>query len=150
MNPLTDNEVNRLVDDWFQKLDVHAPVEDLLAMLAKDGLEMRLPEGTLRTEDEFKRWYKNKIIRRYFDEVHEVNQVSITPAGDRANVEVVVNWHRRTWDPPKARSAWLAFDASQTWIVQRSPTSGQPVIVTYIADVLKPRDGAAQYEGCTA
>ncbi|MGH3921456.1 MAG: hypothetical protein ACRDTT_01030 [Pseudonocardiaceae bacterium] len=138
------------MNDWYQKLDAHAPVEQLLAMLAEDGLEMCLPEGTVRTEDEFRHWYQNKMIYRYFDEVHEVKELTIIPMGDTANVKLVLNWHRRTWDPPKAKSTWLAFDAYQTWVVQRSPTSGQPVILTCTIDALNPRDGAPQHEECWA
>ncbi|MGH8902324.1 MAG: hypothetical protein ACRDYA_11745 [Egibacteraceae bacterium] len=125
-------------------------MEEMLALLAKDGLEMCLPKGTLRTEAEFRHWYQNQVIYRYFDEVHEIEELTITPIGDTANVKVVLNWYRRTWDPPKAKSTWLAFDVYQTWVVQRSPTSGRPVILTYIVDALTPRDGVPQHEECWA
>ncbi len=45
---LTESEVERLVNDWYRALDVHAPVEELFPMLADGGLEMRFPEGTFR------------------------------------------------------------------------------------------------------
>ncbi|MGH8902322.1 MAG: nuclear transport factor 2 family protein [Egibacteraceae bacterium] len=142
MEPLTNAEIRRLANDWYRKLDVHAPVEAVLALLADEGFEIRIPEGTFRGHDGFKQVYEG-WIRRFFDEVHKINQLSISATGDMADVTVVVNWQARVWDPPEPKSKWLDIDAYQTWVVQRSPTSGRPVILTYIVDALKPMPGSA-------
>lgn len=142
MEPFTKEEVIRLANDWYRNLDVHVPVEAVLALLAEDGFEIRIPEGTFRGRDQFKRVYEEGWIRRFFDEVHELKQLSLTPTGDRAEVKVVVNWQARTWDPPEPKSKRLDMDAYQTWVVQRSPSSGRPVILTYTVDVMKPIPGS--------
>ena len=37
---VTDAQIRHLADEWFQKLDVHAPFEELLPLVASSGLEM--------------------------------------------------------------------------------------------------------------
>lgn len=141
MEPLTEEEIRHLANTWYRSLDVHAPVDAFLALLAEDGFEIRIPEGTFRGYDGFKHVYEELWIRRFFDEVHTLRQLSFTPAGDKAEVKVVVNWQARTWDPPEPKSQRIDDDAYQTWVVQRSPDSGRPVISTYVVDAVKPVAG---------
>jgi hypothetical protein len=136
MEPLTDEEIRHLANNWYRSLDVHAPVDAVLTLLAEDGFEIRIPEGTFRGYDGFKHVYEELWIRRFFDEVHELRQLSFTPAGDKAEAKVVVNWQARTWDPPEPKSKFINEDAYQTWVVQRSPHSGQPVILIYRVDTI--------------
>ena len=141
--PLTEAEVKTFVDDWYlDKLDSHAPVEDILPMVADEGLEMVLPETTLHGVGDFRDWY-DRIINTFFDEVHTIKEVSVTTAGDRADVKVVVNWQAHVWQPPAAKSKWLGFDAYQTWEVKRSPTTGRPVITRYVVDRFEPMPGSS-------
>lgn len=142
METFTEAEIRRLANDWYRKLDRHAPIEDVLPLLAEDGFEIRVPEGTFRGGDGFKRLYEEGWIRNYFDEVHELKELSFTTAGEKAEVKVVVSWQARAWKPPAPKSKRIDMDAYQTWVVQRSPDSGQPVILTYIFDASKPRPGS--------
>jgi hypothetical protein len=154
MTPLLKSEVKQLVDTWYAKLDVHAPVEELLPLLADDGLEMNLPEVTLHGHTEFIQWYE-RVIRTFFDEIHTMRELHIAlsePPGEtdlevggsstQAQVQLVVNWQARRWNPPAAKSEWLNFDAEQRWVVQRLPKTGKPVVVTYIVDALTPLEGS--------
>jgi hypothetical protein len=138
---LTDQEVDKLARDWYHALDVHVPVEDLLPMLANDGLTMVFPEATLHGIEDFKGWYRD-VTHKFFDEVHTVTEVDSKPRGTDSDVKVVVNWQAKVWNPPDAKSKWLGFDAYQTWVVTRAP-SGKAVIVTYTVDELKPMEGSA-------
>jgi hypothetical protein len=146
MEPLSDHELSRLINDWHHRLDMHAPVETLLVLLADDDLKICLPEQTIRSEHDFRRWYDD-ATRRFFDESREVKQLSITPAGERAVIKMVVNWQARIWNPPEARSKWIDFEIYQTWVVQRSPRSAQLVISTYIIEAVKPMLGSDIPEG---
>jgi hypothetical protein len=154
MTPLLESEVKQLVNTWYAKLDVHAPVEELLPLLADNGLEMQLPEVTLHGHAEFIQWYE-RVIRTFFDEIHTMKELHITltePAREtdvevdgsstQAQVQLVVNWQARRWTPPAAKSEWLTFDAEQRWMIQRLPNTGKPVIVTYIVDALTPLEGS--------
>jgi len=138
---LTQSETKKLVDDWYAKLDVHAPVEEFLPLLADEGLEMRFPEATLHGKDEFITWYEG-VTRKFFDEIHVMKELTIETAGDTATVQLVVNWQAHIWNPPAAKSQWLGFDAAQKWIVRLSPQNQQPVIVTYIVQALTPMPGS--------
>src|SRR6202521_2009832 len=126
-----------MVDAWYRALDVHAPVGELLPMLADEALEMRFPEATVKGHQGFRGWY-DTVTRRFFDETHQMKELDIKTEGDQADVKLCVHWEAKIWDPPDAKSKWLGFDAYQTWIVQRSPESGRPVIITYIVDELRP------------
>ena len=138
---LTQAEVKKLVDDWYAKLDVHAPVEELLPMLADEGLEMQFPEATLRDKKAFSAWYAG-VTNRFFDEVHVMKKLSIATVDDTATVQLVVNWQAHIWNPPAAKSQWLGFDAAQRWIIRADARTQKPVIVTYIVQALTPMPGS--------
>jgi hypothetical protein len=140
---LTREEIEDLADRWYKALDVHAPVEELWAMLLDEGNEMDWPEGPTYGHQEFKGWY-DRVTRIFFDEVHTLSKVEPTIDGDRADVEVVVNWQAKVWNPPEPKSKWLGFDAYQTWEVVRSPESGKPVIKRYVVDKLEPMPGSSE------
>jgi hypothetical protein len=133
--PLTKAEVQALAANWYKKLDVHAPLVELLPMLSDQDLEMRFPEATLRGNADFESWYEG-VIRIFFDEVHTLKQVTVDLNGDEAQVQVVVHWEASTWKPPAAKSSRIKLDAFQTWTVRRSPETGKPVIAVYTVDRL--------------
>lgn len=138
---LSQAEIEAFVAAWYRKLDVHAPWEELLPLVAEQGLEMRFPEGSISGVEAFRNWYEG-VIRIFFDEVHTVTRVSATWKDGRALVDVVVNWQARRWRPPAPRSEWLGFDAYQQWDMIRSPASGSPVVLRYVVSELRPMPGS--------
>ena len=142
--PLEKKEIEQLAKDWYKKLDVHAPMVEILPMLADRDLEMQFPEATLHGHAEFEGWYQG-VIRIFFDEVHTLKELSIeiSESKAQANIKLVVYWEASRWNPPASRSDRLMFDAYQTWTVKRSPETGKAVIVTYIVDKLDPMEGSA-------
>lgn len=142
MAELQENDVKDMVTHWYRLLDVHAPTEEVAPLVVSEGLEMRFPEATLTTKEEFVGWYEG-VIRRFFDEVHEMKELEVTVNGDEADVKLVVNWQARIWDPPEAKSKWLGFDAYQTWVVAINPETGKPAIKVYIVDKLDPMPGSS-------
>jgi hypothetical protein len=144
--PLSEAEIKEYAIDWYRKLDVHAPMVELLPLLADADLEMYFPEGVTKGHAGFEAWYQ-RVIRIFFDEEHTVKEVATqgggAAQGGDVEVKVVVNWQAKVWSPPEAKSKWLGFDAYQTWIVRRSPTTGKPIIVRYVVDKLDPMPGSA-------
>lgn len=144
LSPLTYSEIKQLATDWYSKLDVHAPTEEYISMLAEEGLEMRFPEATVYGFEGFQGWYE-RVIGIFFDEVHTLKKVEPKPIGnDQLEVKVVVKWEASIWNPPAAKSERIILDAYQTWIVERAPNSEKPVIVTYIVDSLDYYEGSAK------
>jgi len=141
--PLTQAEIKQLAADWYKKLDVHAPLVEVLPMLAEEGLEMRFPEATLRGAAAFEGWYEG-VIRIFFDEVHALKEVKVKNTAEGADVTVVVHWEASVWKTPAANSQRIVLDAYQTWKVVRSERTGKPVIATYIVDRLDFAPGSAQ------
>jgi hypothetical protein len=142
-NQLTHQEIKELAEVWYRKLDVHAPMVEVLPMLSEGGLEMRFPEATLTTMAEFEGWYQ-RVIRIFFDEVHKVKEVTAEIDGDTAKVHVIVEWQASVWNPPAANSARIKLDADQSWVVKRSAVSGKPVISVYTVNSLNYHEGSAQ------
>lgn len=144
LEPLTESEVKEFAADWYRKLDVHAPLEDYIPLLAEEGVEMRFPEATVYGFDGFKGWYE-RVIGIFFDEVHTLKEVTLTSStAEKADVKVVVRWEASVWNPPAPTSDRIILDAYQTWVVQRSPKTQKPVIQIYIVDSLDYAEGSAK------
>ena len=138
---LDEDAIRNLAEVWYRKLDVHAPFEELVPLVAAQGLEMYWPEGPTFGIDGFKGWY-DRVTRTFFDEVHTIKSVDITQRGDEADVKIVVNWQARVWNPPEPNSKWLGMDARQTWVMGRAPDGGV-VIRKYVVDGLDLMEGSA-------
>jgi hypothetical protein len=140
---LTETDVQQLAKDWYGKLDVHVPIAELFPMLLDEGLEMRFPEATVTGWSGFEGWYE-RVIRIFFDEVHTVKKCDVTVSDGEATAEIVVKWEASFWNPPEARSQRIVCDAIQTWVVTRSPETGQPVVRTYIVNSIDYYEGSAR------
>lgn len=139
--PPTDEAIRRTVVEWYRALDRHDDIDDVLPYLVDDGLEMRFPEGVSHGHAGFRTWY-DTVTHRFFDEEHTVTSVEIDRgSGPATTVKVLVNWQARIWDPPAPRSAWLGFDAYQTWTVVTGP-DGRPRVQVYVVDSLEPMPGS--------
>lgn len=140
--PLTVDEIREMAAAWYRKLDVHAPMVEILPMLADEELEMVFPEATVTGWAGFEGWYQ-RVIRIFFDEIHTLKEVTPMIEDNRAEVKVVVQWEASMWNPPDAESARIKCDAFQRWVMKRSPVTGKPMVVTYIVDGLEYHEGSA-------
>jgi hypothetical protein len=141
--PLTKQEVEKMVTDWYKALDVHKAQYFTQQYVSEGELEMVFPEATLRSMEEFELWLQG-VYRIFFDEVHTMQSldVKLSPDASQADVKLVVRWEASRWNAPAPKSERLKMDAYQTWVVKRSPTSGKPVITKYVVDELKPLPGS--------
>jgi hypothetical protein len=55
---LTEDDVLAVVRDWFTALNSGADAEELLRLVAEDGLVLGHPGGTLRDRDEVRDWWE--------------------------------------------------------------------------------------------
>lgn len=139
---LTKESIQTLTEDWYKKLDVHAPMVEVLPMLIDDGLEMVFPEATVYGWAGFEGWFQ-RVIRIFFDEVHTVKSVESDIDGDTATCKVVVQWEASVWNSPDAYSKRIKLDAYQTWGIKES-AEGKPQITLYTVDELKYHEGSAE------
>ncbi len=143
MIPLTKQEVWDFATEWYQKLDVHAPMVEILPMLADEELAMEFPEGPSSGYRGFEAWYQ-RVIRIFFDEVHILKEVTPTSStDDTMNINVVVQWEASIWNPPEPKTSRIKCDAYQRWVVKRSHQTGKPIITQYIVDNLEYYEGSA-------
>lgn len=138
---LTNESIEQLAIDWYRKLDVHAPMVEVLPMLIDEGLEMVFPEATVYGYAGFEGWFQ-RVIRIFFDEVHTVKSTESTIDGDTASVKVVVKWEASVWNAPDAYSKRITLDAYQTWEV-KAGENDTVLITKYTVDDLKYYEGSA-------
>ncbi|MDH3327892.1 MAG: hypothetical protein OEM01_01525 [Desulfobulbaceae bacterium] len=139
--PVTESEVKQFIEDWFAKLDDHVPVEELLPLVADEELVMKMPESSEYRHSGFIKWY-NHAINTFFDEVHIIHALRITPSQDSAKVEIVLQWEPVIWNAPAARSKRQGYFAAQTWLLKRSPETKRLFIVNYNVDYFIPMEGS--------
>ena len=137
---LNNESIEKFAKDWYRKLDVHAPMVELLPMLADKELQMVFPEATITGWAGFEGWFQ-RVIRIFFDEVHTVKEVKPQITGDSATVKVVVQWEASLWNAPEAMSKRIVCDAFQTW--EMKIIEGKLVITKYIVDGLEYHEGSA-------
>jgi hypothetical protein len=140
---LSREEVESFAREWYRRLDEHVPAADLLPMLDSD-VEFHVPEGVQRGLAAFVELYEGDHgwTRSFFDEVHTLREVTVSSSGDRASVDVIVNWQARVWQPPAPRSQWIGFEAYQRWEMVRSGEAGRAVLLRYIVNELRPMPGS--------
>jgi hypothetical protein len=139
---MTEQEIKDMSVDWYNKLDIHAPMVEVLPMLSTDKLEMKFPEATLTSLAEFEGWYQG-VIRIFFDEVHVVRKNDVTFNDDgTATVDIIVHWEASVWKPPARNSSRISLEAYQTWVVT-SNAAGKPVVQFYSVDKLEYNEGSA-------
>ena len=132
---LTEAEVIELAYKWFGMLNNHAPLEEFLELLNFDALEMKFPESTLTTKDDFVNWHKT-VTSKFFDQSHELKMFIVDVNGSEAAVKLIVNWRARTWEPPDATSQYICADVFQTWKVEK--ISGKAKFSTYSVNSFQP------------
>jgi len=138
---LTKESIENFAKAWYRKLDVHAPMVELLPMLADKELEMVFPEATVYGSAGFEGWFQ-RVIRIFFDEVHTVKVVEPVIKTDTASVKVVVQWEASVWNAPEAKSKRINADAYQTWEVKLNG-AGEVIITKYVVDDIKYHPGSA-------
>jgi quinol monooxygenase YgiN len=126
--PPSADEVRPFVQEWFDRLSAHQPVENLLPMIAAEGLVMEFPDATLTSEAEFRKWY-DEVGRAFYDQSHVLDRLDITQAPDTqaADLDLSVVWTTRL----SSDGTRHAYRALQSWRIARSPATGRPVIVRY-------------------
>ncbi|KAH3765403.1 nuclear transport factor 2 family protein [Pelomyxa schiedti] len=132
-------DVDSVVTQWYHLLDVHAPVDQLEALLVPEGAFFIFPEANLTTMADFESWYYN-VTREYFDEMHVVASTTPTLRETDCPVKVMVHWEASEWFPPEATSHRICDLADQDWIMVNGPTPHNPVIQTYIVNSLVEAD----------
>lgn len=137
----TEESIKSLVANWYKKLDVHAPMVEVLPMLADEELEMVFPEVTIYKHAGFEGWFQ-RVIRIFFDEVHTVKLAEPVIIGNTATVKVIVQWEASVWNAPEAFSKRINADAYQTWEMMANE-AGNPIITRYVVDGLKYHEGSA-------
>lgn len=124
-------EVEKFVFDWYQNLNVHPPVEDMLRFLADDRLVMKMPERTLHGHAGFREWYHG--VDRFRNQSHTVKALKIETNQNTAMVKVITRWERSDSGAPNPEER-LPFYAAQTWTLERSPQAQGLRIVAYNVD----------------
>lgn len=137
----THPEIWSFATQWYQLLDIHAPLESYKILTTED-VEFVFPEVTVKGFDGYTKWY-NTVIGLFFDEQHTLKVADIVEQnGDRCTAHVIVNWHASIWQAPAASSTRLMMDADQTWEIYRE--DGIIKIARYIVNGMTYEPGSCK------
>ncbi|GHJ39493.1 hypothetical protein [Streptomyces sp. TS71-3] len=115
---MQQKNVENFVQEWFDELSRHEPVERLLPKIIDNNLEMAFPERTLRSHVDFTDWY-GVVGKAFEDQSHVVEKLDYETRGDTVDVALTVVWTATTTEDGK-RSA---FRVNQEWRLRRDPGS---------------------------
>lgn len=130
---LSNEQINKFVQAWFDRLSEHVSVEHLVAMVSATDLEMIFPDKTIRSHAEFREWYEG-VGKAFTDQQHILERLNTVSTNDRANLDLTVVWKATRLED----GADIAARATQTWVLGTSPDFGTPVIVRYHVRSLEP------------
>jgi len=128
-----DDSVAAFVQQWFDILSRHEPVEELLPFVSDQGLDMTFPERTLRGHDDFRDWYR-AVGETFADQTHVLEHLDTRNSGDRVHIDLFVVWTAKT----VADGSVSSFRVHQNWTLRRRAGGEPPVIVTYRVGELVP------------
>ncbi|BBD57401.1 hypothetical protein NIES2109_01670 [Nostoc sp. HK-01] len=142
---LSELEISQLAQDFYEKLDQHAPPEEITPFLslADNDFKMQFPSSTLHNHEEFNQWYKN-AVNTFYDEIHAVKEMTVKCQADRADVNAIIHWEGSTWKAPNAYSKRVVADAQHSWEVVRSPDTFKPIYKSYIVHKLDFAPGSSK------
>lgn len=120
------------VQQWFDLLSAHEPVEKLLPLVSEQDLEMIFPMDVLRNHEDFRRWYKT-IGEDNRDQSHTVERLETRRQGDTVNIDLTVLWQTTQTSDNVAHR----FRVRQQWRLRELP-DGRLVIVSYQVGELVP------------
>lgn len=133
-NALTQEQLIQFGKGWFDKLNRHVDVEEIIKLVSDTNLDVVFPDMTIHNHDDFRQWYAG-VGETYYDQDHTIERFDIT-ISDAAKIEVTVVW--RAKQRPDGKS--LAIRATQTWVVGQSLTTRQPVITNYAVHTFSDAD----------
>lgn len=127
-NKYGENEIKSFVYQVFGMFDRHPDVNQLLLMFADEDLDMRVPEGTIKSHEDFKKWYAG-IGARLQSNIHSIEKIDVSiPAKGDYRTSFIVNWQAMGRDGKyvnlKFRQTWKIVDGGGYW----------PRIVSYIVE----------------
>lgn len=123
---MTAEDVRTFAQAWFADLNTHVDVEQILEKLATNNsaFSMAFPEATLRSEEDFRNWYKG-VGESVHKQNHVLEVLTPQPTAEGMAVDVIVVWKAEE----RASGKPIAVRALQNWQLQER--NGSPVIVNY-------------------
>lgn len=125
VKPFTTEEVKAFVSRWFSLFERRAPVEEAMALVVPEGLEMTFPGSSVKSGDEFRKWYGKSIAWKE-QTTHQFELLEVKPSGAETQVSLTVRWSS---GPPAKPN--LVVATKQSWVLVRSGRTGQPLIKVY-------------------
>lgn len=127
-NKYSENEIKSFIYQVFGMFDRHPDVNQLLLMFADEDLDMRVPEGTIKSHDDFKKWYAG-VGARFQSNIHAIDKIEISiPSKGDYRASFIVNWQAMGRDGKyvslKFRQTWRIADGGGYW----------PRIVSYVVE----------------
>ena len=129
------------IHEFYAKADDSAPLVWFLPYIDESFHMFWTPTCQFDGPVGFEEFYRN-LTQNLFDRKHEVYDIKIDVDGDTATAKFFIHLTARVWDPPAPRSLHAENQAGFTWVVKLSPTTGKPVITSYVLTSVKFPEGS--------
>lgn len=137
---MTETNALELVATWYKKVDEHAAVEEITALVDFSSFQIKNDAICVDSPESFGKWY-SQLIGMFFDECHTIVESKTYWEGDTISVWVRVNAKGRMWQAPAPKSTLMEFDTAQVFMIRE--VNGQPALTGFEVEYMKQVDTAA-------
>lgn len=134
LNKAFDNQdkkdILNLVNDYFDKLDRSAELEDFDSLINWQTFEMTNGDLRLDNRSKYAKWYE-EVVHSMFNRKHIIEKMTISSIGQIYKVEMQVYFSADKWTPGQACSQKLEVKGHVEWLVSKSE-AGQMQIDKYL------------------
>ena len=122
-----ENDIKSFVYQIFGFFDKHVDVEKILQYLVDDQLEMDFPDTTIRSTEEFRKWYK--VVEAKFEwNLHDLDKLDVKCREHGGyDVDIVLRWQAKS----RGEKLISIFRAEQQWFLVESENG--PKVARYKA-----------------
>ena len=127
--PLTKEAAERFVAEWYQLVDNHGPVTDLMKRTVGEGFVARFPEGDVDYTG-YAQWCIEDI-RSFFDGEHAIRELQTEMGDNEAKVLAIIDWSGRSWQPPEPHSRLKEVACNILFTLEYDEETGRPLLHAY-------------------
>lgn len=134
-------EIEKFIREFYAQADNSAPLVWYLPYIDESFHMVWTPTCQFDGPVGFEEFYRN-LTGNLFDRKHEVYDINIEVDGDTAKVSFMIHLTAKVWSPPLPKSIHAENQAGFSWEMRVHPTTGIPVITSYLLTSVKFPEGS--------
>lgn len=137
--PVTEAEARSVIQQWGRLHDQQAGLSAFLPIIAEEGFYMQF--GAKRWEG-YADFEDHQITKRkFFDELHEYQEIQIDVGEKQTRAKTKMRWTYRYRPERSPTSKLIKAYLEHTWEFRRCPKTGRPFMQGHVVDVFEYEKG---------